>query len=247
MHAEPIAPGVWRAGTRFVNWYVVDGGAEGLTVVDAGLPGYRRHLDATLAAIGRSRADVRALALTHGHIDHAGMADAVAAEGAAVYLHPADVRLAADPRTNRTQRSLARYALYPGIAAFLAHAVAEGATRPRPMPATEPIADGAELPVPGRPVVTHVPGHTEGSCVLEFRDHGVAFVGDLLCTVSPISGRAAPPQLQTRGSNRDSDRALASLDRVEGVTARLVLPGHGGPWRDGVAAAVASARRIGCR
>lgn len=95
--------------------------------------------------------------------------------------------------------------------------------------------------------MTHAPGHTDGSCVLEFRDHGVVFVGDLLCTISPATGRRADPQLQTRGSNRDSDQAMASLERLAGVGSRLVLPGHGGPWHDGVEAAVAAARRIGCR
>ncbi|MFP5219159.1 MAG: hypothetical protein ACLGIG_05395 [Actinomycetes bacterium] len=41
-------PGVWRGGTRFVNWYVVEGGGDGgagLTVVDAGLPWYGSRLD----------------------------------------------------------------------------------------------------------------------------------------------------------------------------------------------------------
>jgi hypothetical protein len=57
----------------------------------------------------------------------------------------------------------------------------------------------------------------------------------------------ADPQLQTRGSNKNSDVAMQSLDRLGGITSRVVLPGHGGPWRDGVEAATTSARRIGCR
>ncbi len=57
MAVELVTPGVWRAGTRFVNWYAVDGGAGGLTVVDAGLPDYRRRLAATLRAIGRTDSD----------------------------------------------------------------------------------------------------------------------------------------------------------------------------------------------
>ncbi|HMC71024.1 MAG TPA: MBL fold metallo-hydrolase, partial [Mycobacteriales bacterium] len=69
MTPTEIAPGVWRAGTRYVNWYVVDGGAEGLTLVDGGLPGYRSQLDSTLRHLGRTPGDVRALVLTHGHID----------------------------------------------------------------------------------------------------------------------------------------------------------------------------------
>jgi glyoxylase-like metal-dependent hydrolase (beta-lactamase superfamily II) len=45
-------------------------------------------------------------------------------------------------------------------------------------------------------VVTHVPGHTDGSCVLEFREHGVVFVGDAFCTVSPVTAPTSDQQKQ---------------------------------------------------
>jgi glyoxylase-like metal-dependent hydrolase (beta-lactamase superfamily II) len=243
---DEIVPGVYRAGTRYVNWYLVDAGDDGVTVVDAGLPRYRVQVDAALAAIGRERNDVRALVLTHGHIDHVGFADVLAAEGASVHLHPDDAALAADWRKNQTQRPLTRYAHLPGTWMFLAHCLAQGLTAPRRMPATAPLADGATLGVPGRPRVIHTPGHTDGSVVLEFPDHGVVFVGDLLCTLSMGTGRPASPRLQSRGSNKDSDQALASLDRLQDVTSSVVLAGHGGPWRGGVERAATSARRVGC-
>ena len=246
MSVTRVAPGIWRAGTRFVNWYVVDAGAAGLTVIDAGLPGYRRGLDAALEVMGRHRADVAAVVLTHGHIDHVGMAGELAGAGARVYLHPSDAALAQNPRRNRTDSSPLPYLRYPAPAAFAAHCIAQGVLRPPAMPEALALHDGQEIDVPGAPLVHHTPGHTDGSCVLEFREHGVAFIGDLLCTVDQRWGRPAPPQLQTRGSNRDSDQALASLDLVEGIGAQLVLPGHGGPYRDGLAAAVVSAREIGC-
>ena len=247
MSVTQVAPGVWRAGTRFVNWYVVDGGAAGLTLIDAGLPGYRSQLDGTLAEIGKQRSDVRALVLTHGHIDHIGFADVLSDAGASVHLHPDDVGLAQNPRTNKTDSRSVKYLAWPGTLMFVAHAIRQGVTRPAPMPTAVALVDGAVADVPGQPVVTHAPGHTDGSCVLEFREHGVVFVGDLLCTMSFFSGRPADPQLQTRASNRNSAQAMASLERLQGVGARTVLPGHGDPWQDGVEAAAASARRIGCR
>ena len=247
MTVTEVVPGVWRAGTRYVNWYVVDGGAAGLTLVDAGLPGYRKQLEGSLAAIGRAPADVRAVVLTHGHIDHIGFADVLHDAGATVHLHPDDVSLARDPKTNKTDSKSLKYLAWPGTLAFIAHAMRHGVTSPARMPEAVPLVDGGVADVPGQPVVTHAPGHTDGSCVLEFREHGVVFVGDLLCTLSFFSGRPADPQLQTRASNRNSAQAMASLDRLGGVAARTVLPGHGAPWRDGVEAAAASARRIGCR
>jgi glyoxylase-like metal-dependent hydrolase (beta-lactamase superfamily II) len=242
-----VAPGVWAAGTRFVNYYVVDGGEAGLTLVDAGLPGYARRLAPTLAAIGRTTADVRAVILTHGHVDHVGMAQPLADAGATVYLHEDDAALAADPRRNKTDRPLWPYLRYPATLAFLAHCVREGAVQHRGAPSLTPMRDGDRLDVPGAPRVIHAPGHTAGSCVLEFADHGVVCVGDLLCTVNPALGRRDVPQLQTRGSNADSDEAMRSLERLQGIGARTVLPGHGSAWADGVEAAVATARRVGCR
>jgi glyoxylase-like metal-dependent hydrolase (beta-lactamase superfamily II) len=240
-------PGVWAAGTRYVNYYVIDGGADGLTLVDAGLPGYARRLGATLSAIGRTTADVRAVVLTHGHVDHAGMMQVLADAGATIYLHEADSALAGDPRLNKSDRPLWPYLRYPATLAFVAHAVREGATKHRGTPALSAMKDGDTLDVPGRPRVVHAPGHTAGSCVLEFADHGAVFVGDLLCTISPALGRRDVPQLQTRGSNADSDLAMTSLERLHGIPSRDVLPGHGAPWRDGVESAVAHARRVGCR
>jgi glyoxylase-like metal-dependent hydrolase (beta-lactamase superfamily II) len=40
----------------------------------------------------------------------------------------------------------------------------------------------------------------------------------------------------------DIDRNLASLDALAATGATTVLPGHGEPWHDGVAAAVDRAR-----
>ncbi|HET6908823.1 MAG TPA: MBL fold metallo-hydrolase [Mycobacteriales bacterium] len=246
MPVVEVAPGVFRAGSRFVNWYLVDGDDQGVTLVDAGLPGYRAQLDPALRTIGKSRADVRALVLTHGHIDHVGFSDVLAAEGASVHLHPADVQLAADWRSNQTQRPLTRYMHLPGTWVFLAHCLANGVTKPRSMPTTVSLQDSETADVPGRPRVIHAPGHTDGSVVLDFQDHGVVFVGDLLCTLSMGSGRRATPRLQSRGSNKNSDQALDSLRRLDGITSRVVLPGHGNPWTNGVEAAADSARAVGC-
>lgn len=244
---EQISTGVWRAGSRFVNWYVLDCGVDGLAVVDAGLPGYRKHLGVTLAKIGKSLSDVTVVYLTHGHIDHVGMASDMAAEGAEVYLHSADSRLAQDPSANETDATLARYLLWPATLGFVAHAVVNGATTRTPMPELRQLENQDSAALPGRPRVLHAPGHTAGSCILEFQDHDVACIGDVLCTTSPRSGRPTEPQIQSRGSNESSSQALTSVSKLRDVSSRILLPGHGGPWSGGSEAAIANAHKVGCR
>ena len=72
-----IAPGVHGLGSEYVNWYLVQEG-DRLTAVDAGLPGFAKHLDDDLRALGRHRSDVAAVVLTHSDADHTGMAQPAA-------------------------------------------------------------------------------------------------------------------------------------------------------------------------
>jgi hypothetical protein len=47
------------------------------------------------------------------------------------------------------------------------------------------------------------------------------------------------------GLNMNNDQALASLDGLSGITAEVILPGHGDPWTEGVAQAIRRARAAG--
>lgn len=244
---KQIATGVWRGGTRYVNWYLLDTGDRGVVLVDAGLPGYRRTLEPELRDGGFALDDVKAVYLTHGHVDHVGTADVLAARGAPVYLHEADRGLAEDPSTNTTERSPVPYLRWPATLAFVVHAVRNGAGTPAPMPPSIHPTPATRIDAPGSPLVHHLPGHTAGSCAFEFPEHDVTFVGDALCTASPVTGRQARPQVQSRASNASSTQALASLDRLLDLRTQTLLPGHGGPWTAGPQEAVEHARRHGCR
>jgi glyoxylase-like metal-dependent hydrolase (beta-lactamase superfamily II) len=56
---------------------------DGITVVDAGLPGHYRQLTEALARLARPISDVRAVLITHGHPDHIGLAERIRAEAGA--------------------------------------------------------------------------------------------------------------------------------------------------------------------
>lgn len=67
--ATEVAPGIHRLGNELVNFYVIGDGGR-LALVDAGLPGFGRQLEAFLAERGRTPARVDAVLLTHAHGDH---------------------------------------------------------------------------------------------------------------------------------------------------------------------------------
>ena len=85
-----IASGLHRVGSQIVNSYLI-AGHDGVTIIDAGLPGYWKLLQAELAVMGKSLGDVRALILTHGDTDHIGFAARLHREtGVAAHIHEAD-------------------------------------------------------------------------------------------------------------------------------------------------------------
>jgi len=244
--AQPteVLPGVHRLGTWRVNWYAVEDGGK-LTVVDCGVPGYLPQLEKLLAAIGRGLDDVAAVVLTHAHSDHTGVAGRLHERGVPVYLHPGDEELMRTGKEPWKREGSALSALrHPGVWAFFVHMVRNGGLKPPKIDDAVAIADGEQLDVPGRPRVIHTPGHTDGHCALHFEHHDALFAGDLMCTWHPILGRRGP-QVMPAAFNVSSAQSLESLGRIAGLEAAAVLPGHGEPWMEGVAAAVVRAQETG--
>lgn len=227
-----IASGIHRIGPGLINSYLLEESGE-ITIVDAGAPGYWNDLPKELAAMGRSMADIRALVLTHAHIDHVGFAERIRSERRVpVSVHELDAKIARGEARPQNQKMLGI-----GLAAlrFIRFALAKGMLRATPILEVATFGDGATLDVPGAPHVIHVPGHSEGSAALHLPARGMLFVGDAFATLNVLSGKTGP-QLAPFGS--DFPRARESLGRLEPLDAALVLPGHGEPWTGGVAEAV---------
>jgi glyoxylase-like metal-dependent hydrolase (beta-lactamase superfamily II) len=235
-----IANGVHRVGSDTVNSYlVVDG--DGITIIDAGLPGYWKLLQAELAALGKSLADVRALVLTHGDSDHIGFAARLHREtGLVPYIHEADIERA------RLQVKKPNSGWGPvkvgALARFLWYSARRGGLRIKPATELQSVADGDVLDVPGSPRIIHTPGHTPGSIAVHVASADALFLGDTMTTRNVLTGAAGP---KPAPFTLEPDQALASLDRVESVDATWVLPGHGPAWDGGVPEAVRLIRAAG--
>jgi glyoxylase-like metal-dependent hydrolase (beta-lactamase superfamily II) len=240
-----IADGVHRLGDDLVNFYLVDDGGR-LTIVDAGLPAHRSQLESYLPTIGRTLADVEAVILTHAHMDHVGIADGVRRDaGAPVYVHEADANLARTGKNHKRDGSLLPYLRYPATWKLLAMFVRAGAAKPPKIAEVTTFgSDAGTLEVPGRPRVIPTPGHSPGHVAFHLPERGVLFAGDAMCTYNPMTGRRGP-QVMPKAFALSAAQELESLSALEQLEASLLLPGHGEPWTDGPAAAVARAREVG--
>src|SRR2546423_14836605 len=84
---EEIAGGVYRLGTKWVGWYLVE--VDGaVTVVDCGFSGYFAQLPAALSELGRPLDAVTAGVLTPYHSDHLGPAERIRREAGAPGVVP---------------------------------------------------------------------------------------------------------------------------------------------------------------
>ena len=242
-----IVPGVHRLGTPLVNWYLVEEDGR-LTAVDAGLPGYHKTLGNDLSQLGHVPSDIDALVLTHADVDHTGLANALRAAGARVLIHSADEPTLRTPTSTGGSKltDMLPYLRHPTFLRFVGHIARYGGLKPPALEGAETFSGDDILEVPGSPRVVATPGHTPGHCAIYLENKGVLFVGDALCTRNPVTGRLGA-QVVPSALNVSTDQCFQSLEAIEQAPARVLLPGHGDPWRDGSAAAVQSARRLGRR
>jgi len=85
IHVEVVTVTDWQQNCSI---FCPDGGGPAVLIDPGG------ETDRVLESASRLDADIQAILITHGHIDHiGGLNDAIAATGAPVWLHPDDIWL----------------------------------------------------------------------------------------------------------------------------------------------------------
>jgi glyoxylase-like metal-dependent hydrolase (beta-lactamase superfamily II) len=229
MRPPEVADGVFRLGTKWANFYFLLDQGEA-TLIDAGYPRYWPQVTQALGALGLRSNAISAVIVTHHHVDHVGTADQARRAGATVYVHAADAEIVRGGRRSQVPPGFYRQSWRPSMARYLAHTVAAGGARYRPVAKVEPLIEEITLDLPGEPRVIPTPGHTAGHCSVYVEDRGVLFAADAMVNFDYASGENG---LRQHRFNEDRTRALASLARLDEVDAETVLFGHGDPWTEG--------------
>ncbi|OBI54421.1 MBL fold metallo-hydrolase [Mycobacterium sp. E787] len=220
---------VYLARGHAVNWtLVVDG--TGVMLIDAGYPGDREDVLGSLRKLGYDAGDVRAILLTHAHVDHLGSAIWFAREhGTPVYCHADEVGHA--KREYLEQVSIFDVAVRiwrPRWAVWGVHVVRSGGLIRDGIPSARPLSAEVAAGLPGHPTAVATPGHTSGHC--SYVVDGVLASGDALITGHPLLRRGGP-QLLPAVFSHSQQSCLRSLGALALLDTEVLLPGHGDVWR----------------
>jgi glyoxylase-like metal-dependent hydrolase (beta-lactamase superfamily II) len=238
-----VADNVHLAQTGLANWGVLTDGDE-VTLVDAGYPGDHGRVLESLERVGRRVEDVRAIVVTHAHIDHIGtIPRLVEKTDAAVYLSEPETHHARREYLEQaTERDVAlESARSPRTLSWALRIVAVGAMKNVVLQEPLSCAPGVALDIPGRPVPVPTPGHTSGHNAYHLPGVGAVFVGDAMATAHPTTSGKGPQLLKSFFAH-DADEAERTLDTIGALDGDLLLPGHGPVWRGSFARAVEQAR-----
>lgn len=233
-----LAEGVYRLGSRFVNFYAVEDGGR-VTIVDSGVPGFYDQIPKLLGSIGVSISDVEAVVQTHYHSDHIGCTERLRTEsGATVFIHEIEAPGLRGDEKPKPVKGIGGLIINPNALKVLGHIVKNGGMKFPTVKEVQSYTDGEALDVPGKLRVIFTPGHSAGHSSLLLESRGILFAGDAIVTRS-LKGKTGPRLMET---NADPEGAKSALTRLDGVDANMLLPGHGEPWLGSVTEALAHAR-----
>ncbi len=194
-----------------VNCYIVDTGS-GFFLIDTGASNRRREVERQLEDAGCKPGDLKLIILTHGDFDHTGNAAYLRGKfGARIAMHRDDAGMLerGDIFWNRKSSNLLMRALASVLFRF--------GKSERCSPDLY-LEEGDDLSGYGfGAMVLHIPGHSKGSLAILTAD-GALFCGDLLLYKNgPVLNNIID----------DRVAAQASFERLKGLKAKVVYPGHG--------------------
>lgn len=226
---KEIVPGLWDVDelNSYVHVYLWRW-AEGVTVIDAGMPGSAGTILAAVGKLGLQPSDVKRIIVTHGDIDHVGSLKALKqATGAQVICHTVERALLGNPASRPTGANLLGMIMRPvyPLALLLPQ------MRTAPVIPDRTHVDGDKLPE-GFTII-HTPGHTPGHISLLHPERRILIAGDAIHNRGGTLG--APPPIFTPDIE-NAHRSIWKLAKKYGEFIDTIVCGHGDPIPSGGAA-----------
>lgn len=225
---------------QWVNAYYIEDSTPSLIDTGINTEDALRALQAALKAVGSELSSVQRVILTHGHIDHMGLAGTVAeAGGSEVFMHAWDeskASVVADEKVRATRKELLLFMADAGMPDRLSTELTDEIIERlhalmSPLRKVTTLFGGETFHFDTMDLrVVHLPGHTPGSICLHNADLGHLYSGDGL--IEEITYNPAT-------DNREGDDGQAyssltayvhSLKQADGLTISEVYPGHGNSY-----------------
>jgi hydroxyacylglutathione hydrolase len=202
-----------------VNCYLLKG--EKYVLIDAGIPGLKKPFFQGLKDTGVQLEQIELVVITHGHMDHIGLAKVVKElTGAKLAIHEREVDWLENGKSP----------LPPGATPFGKILMSLGGFMP-PITVEPTVADivitddGLSLETYGLPgKVVYTPGHTMGSVTVLLAS-GEAFVGDLAMSARFMRATPGLPIFA-----EDLDLVVHSWEELLDLGAKTIYPAHGKPF-----------------
>ncbi|HET6846541.1 MAG TPA: MBL fold metallo-hydrolase [Anaerolineales bacterium] len=208
-----IIENVYRVPEVTCNTYMIVE-PDGLTIIDAGLPGSTSKTLAFISSLGKTPRDLKRILITHSDWDHIGsLRPLKQATGARTYASQLEADAMAQGRPSRPTKMPSSAPLLRRLMRFF--------FRPPHFRVDEILEDGQVLPVLGGLQVLATPGHSPGHISLFAASKGILFCGDSMVTEGEKILGSRPIYTW------DADIAQASVGKQAALGARILCSGHG--------------------
>lgn len=221
--------------TEATNCFFISGISP--TLIDTGVATDEAYksLSESLSEIGSGIQSISRVILTHGHADHRALAPRIHREsGAEVFCHELEAskvtEVSETQETLRKSRSTAFFRSM-GVPEELMPPLVETSRNPSINPRLDCVSflnegDRVRLGEVNLRVL-HTPGHSCGSICLYEEQSGLMFTGDTLLSGSHITALLETDMIAEDPEYNGLKLHIESLQRLLGLNASYVLPGHG--------------------